>query len=83
MATIRAKHYGETEERLTKDPVVIQMADELRGAWAGLKADFTHEGGAPNFEFMMRANEEYRNRGGEDGGHIGAIATAIINILEG
>lgn len=82
MATIRAKHYDETEQRLTKDPIVRQMASEL--PWNDLKERFTHESGEPNFDFMMRANETYRERGGNDEGplHIGAIATAIIMIFE-
>ena len=81
MATIRAAHYGETEERLTKDPIVIAMASDL--PWNELKERFTHESGEPTFDFMMRANQTYRDRGGKDGGHIGAIATAIIMIIEG
>ena len=77
MATIRAKHYGETEERLTKDPIVIEMANELP---MEILKDFLHESGSPNSDLMMRANHEYRERGGEDGGHIGAIAHAILMI---
>ena len=80
MATIRAAHYDETEARLMKDPIVIQLASEL--PWNELKERFTHESGEPNFDFMMRTNEEYRNRGGKDGGHIGAIATSIINLID-
>ena len=82
MATIRAAHYGETERALTEDPIVRQMASEL--PWNELKERFTHDDGEPNFDFMMIANEEYRNRGGEFDGplHIGAIATAIVMIFD-
>ena len=82
MATIRAAHYSETEQALTQDPIVRQLASQL--PWNELKERFTHDNGAPNFDFMMRANEAYHERGGEFDGplHIGAIATAIIMIIE-
>ena len=82
MASIRAAHYGETEQALTNDSIVRQTASQL--PWNELKEQFTHGNGEPTFEFMMRANETYRERGGEFDGplHIGAIATAIIMIIE-
>jgi hypothetical protein len=77
---IQASHYSETETRLTGDPVVIAMAQELHQA--GMTFDvLTHPGGSPKFDFMMRANDEYRDRGGQDGGHIGAVPTAVLTVL--
>lgn len=43
-------------------------------------AGLTHESGTPRYEFMLRANAEYRARGGTDGGHIGAIAEAPLTL---
>ena len=79
MAVIKAKHYGETEARLAKDPIVKEMAKGL----AGVPMDeMVHEDGeTPRFEFMQAANAEYRERGGEDGGHIGAVANALLKVL--
>jgi hypothetical protein len=80
MAVIRAAHYGEVEARLMKDPIVIAMAKGL----AGVPVDqMVHPGfdGTPRFEFMQAANREYRERGGQDGGHIGAVAHALLNLL--
>ena len=79
MATIAAKHYAETEERLTKDPIVVSMANQL--SYNELVGSFLHSDGHPTFDFMQRANESYRSFGGEDVGHIGAIANAIIKLI--
>jgi len=79
MATIKAAHYGETEARLRKDPIVIALASEI--PWNELNDRFLDSNSEPNFDFMMRANEAYRARGGEDGGHIGAIAAAIVSLV--
>jgi len=75
MATIRAAHYDETEKTYTEDPIVIQMASEIPD---DLIDGFTHDNGSANHQFMMMANHEYGNRGGEVHGHIGAIAAAIL-----
>ncbi|QDM57665.1 hypothetical protein SEA_GROUPTHINK_85 [Mycobacterium phage Groupthink] len=80
MAVIEAKHYEETRQRLSKDPLVIALAEEIRGL---PREQMVHEdSGTPRFEFMQAANREYRRRGGTDGGHIGAIAEAVIRILD-
>ncbi|AGM61600.1 hypothetical protein SEA_SOILDRAGON_85 [Mycobacterium phage SoilDragon] len=80
MAVIEAKHYEETRQRLTKDPIVIALSEEIRGL---PREQMVHEDSdTPRFEFMQAANREYRRRGGTDGGHIGAIAEAIIRILD-
>jgi hypothetical protein len=83
MAMIRAKEYGETEERLTKDPIVIEMAHGLADTpREQLVHEADEDGEQPRFEFMMAANKEYRERGGTDGGHIGAVATALLKVLD-
>ncbi|QAY03008.1 hypothetical protein SEA_GEMMA_82 [Mycobacterium phage Gemma] len=79
MAVIESEEYEETRQRLTQDPIVIAMAEDVRN----LNRDqIAHEGGTPRFEFMQAANQEYAMRGGTDGGHIGAIAEAIIRVLD-
>jgi hypothetical protein len=80
MTVIKSKDYGETENRLMADPLVIAMAKGLKD----VPLDQMHHGEperTPLFEFMMAANAEYRKRGGKDGGHIGAVATALINLV--
>ena len=74
---IRAAHYSETEQRLAQDPIVIAMARGLAGVPT---EDLAHEDGTPRFEFMQAANRTYRQRGGTDGGHIGAVARALLNL---
>lgn len=89
MSVIQAAHYGETERRLAKDPIVIAMAKGL----ADVPRDqLVHDGAddrtvgtgqpTPRFEFMQSANAEYRERGGKDGGHIGAVAHALLLVLD-
>lgn len=80
MTVIRSADYDETEKRLAQDPIVIDMA----GGLAGVKReDMVHANGTPRFEFMLGANTEYRDRGGTDGGHIGAVAHALLIVLDG
>lgn len=81
MTVIKAAHYDETEKRLAQDPIIIDMAGGLKGV---ARADLVHEDGTtPRFEFMLGANTEYRDRGGTDGGHIGAVAHALLIVLDG
>ena len=79
MAVIQAAHYGETEARLLEDPIVIELASEI--PWNELNDRFLNNDMEPNFDFMMRANQAYSDRGGKDGGHIGAIANAIVALV--
>ena len=44
--------------------------------------ELADELGVPRHEFMLAANDEYRKRGGTDSGHIGAIAIAILALLD-
>jgi hypothetical protein len=79
MAVIRAAHYGETEARLMEDPIVIAMAMGLADV---PRKELAHDGGeTPRFEFTQSANAEYRARGGQDGGHIGAVSAALLKLL--
>lgn len=79
MGVLEAAHYQETRERLAKDPIVIGMAATIT---ADMIPEITHEAGHPVFEFMLPANDEYAKRGGTDGGHIGAVAEAILMIVK-
>ena len=42
MTTIKASHYGEDEKRLMQDPIIIEMADDLRKGQVA-KEDFFHQ----------------------------------------
>jgi hypothetical protein len=80
MTVIRSKDYGETEDRLMADPIVIAMSKGLKD----VALDQMHHGEperTARFEFMQAANAEYRKRGGKDGGHMGAVANALINLV--
>lgn len=74
---LRATHYAETEQRLKTDPVIQQMAQEVQRSGEP-QSQFAHENGTPRHGFMCSANERYRALGGTDGGHLGAIATAVL-----
>lgn len=75
---IEARHYQETRNRLKQDPIVLELASELWAGMVGLQEEeFYHEDGTPTAWFMGAATAEYRRRGGEDGGHLGAVAEAL------
>lgn len=79
MHVIEAAHYEETRQRLAADPIVKGMAKGL----ANVPRDqMVHDSGTPRFEFMLAANVEYHARGGKDTGHIGAVAEALLRLLE-
>lgn len=78
MTVIESEDYEHTRQRLMKDPIVIAMAKGLANE---PKSSLQHHLGTPRFDFMMAANKEYRERGGTDGGHIGAIAEALLRLI--
>jgi len=81
---IRAAHYGETEKRLESDPIVVQMATDLVVGIVGGQVTldrFTDSGDGPTHEFMLMANRTYRDQGGTDGGHLGAVPTATLTVV--
>lgn len=75
--TLRAAHYAETEQRLLHDPIVQQMAQDVMAS-GDPQSEYTHPNGTQTHGFMGAANERYRQLGGTDGGHLGAIATAVL-----
>lgn len=78
MSGIEAEHYGETRARLVADPIIQQMAHELRDMDV---AELVHASGTPRHEFMMAALREWQTRGGDGNTHIGGPAEAILEIL--
>jgi hypothetical protein len=83
IAVIESPEYEATRQRLVEDPIVKALAAELSSGIAEghtTKADMLHDDGAPRFEMMQRCNAEYARRGGVAGGHIGAVAEAIVRI---
>lgn len=80
---IESPEYEATRQRLAEDPIVRTLAAELTAGIAEghtTMAALVHAGGSPRFEMMQRCNAEYARRGGSDGGHIGAVAEAIVRI---
>jgi hypothetical protein len=87
---IYSDDYDKNYKALSEEQAVIDMANDISnyshkqfGRWiapGGL--ELTHEGGHPTFEFMMLSNKEYHARGGQNNESIGAVAHAIINLLE-
>lgn len=83
VGVIESEQYATTRTRLTQDPIVREMAAEL---YAGIRdgkvtsESLFHDDGSPRFELMQRTNAQYAARGGQAGGHIGAIAEAIVQI---
>lgn len=73
-----AAHYGEARRRLVNDPIVRSMADGVRVVKRNV---IQHENGTPRFEFMQAANDTYARRGGTYRAHLGAVAEAILMIL--
>lgn len=79
---IRAAHYGETEDRLTNDPIVQRMARDLHGIGVRPEEIAWEDGeGTVRHEWSLRINSGYRQLGGTDGGHIGAVPTAVLRNL--
>jgi hypothetical protein len=80
MTVIESADYEQARQRFMKDPIVMAMAKGLKGVPV---TEIAHEGSkTPKFEFMQAANREYQSRGGKDAAHIGAIAEALIRLLE-
>lgn len=79
MTAIRSKDYDVAEQLLVNDPIVHAMAAGL------VKEDrdsLAHPGGTPRHEFMGTANREYDRRGGQHHAHIGAVAHALLQLLD-
>lgn len=70
MTVIRAAHYDEAIAALKADPVVIGMTATIDASIDCTKS-----------EFMLAANKVYADRGGKLPGHIGAVASAIAQLV--
>lgn len=77
--TIEAEKYRETRAALAEDPIIQALATELPPDW---RLQFTHGGtdDQPNYNFMCRALDEYKRRGGTIKTHIGGPAEAVIAV---
>jgi len=84
VVVIESADYEQTRQRLMKDQIVIDMAKGLKNVPL---SEMVHNDDpddprpTPRFEFMQAANKEYVERGGTDGGHIGAIAEALLRLI--
>jgi hypothetical protein len=80
VSTLRARHYDENVNRLKADPIVIAMAEGLRGI---PMSDLCHDDGGARHEFMMAANREYMKRAGHGAeAHIGGVSEALLALLK-
>jgi len=77
MTVIEGAQYETTRRELMEDPLIQQMAQSIPIEALPL---ITHEDGTPHLDFMIKANRRYRDLGGTRGGHIGAVAEAILRI---
>jgi hypothetical protein len=84
MAVLESADYAKSRQRLIADPIVRAMAVGLnRDKSLSYKA-LIHEDGTPRMDFMLGANSEYAKRAGhEANAHIGAVAEALLLVLEG
>jgi hypothetical protein len=62
MTPIEADHYREEVKRLKKDPIVIEMADELWNAPQEVKDKFWNHDAEPTAYMMGSVNARYRRR---------------------
>jgi len=85
MAVIEGPDYETSRQRLANDPVVIEMAEEMKADpnLNKVLATLTHDDGKPNFKFIQAANREYERRGGRGADFIGDIATVILRLING
>ena len=79
-AVILAPHYREVVIELVNNEIIQDMARGIKNVPI---ERITHDDGEPRFEFMMVANDMFRNRGGSTKGsqHIGAVAEALLKLL--
>jgi hypothetical protein len=89
---IESGDYERNRKSLMKEQIVIDMANDIsnyaykdgKQVKVGPTGDtLTHISGEPTFEFMMSANTEYHRRGGHNNESIGAVANAILRLLNG
>ncbi len=73
VTVIESPEYQREVEMLKADPIVRQMALEIKGDVA------SHECGG--HEFMLCANAEYRQRGGNKSITLGGVPRAIKSLL--
>lgn len=84
---ITSDRYQQVEKALSEDPIIAEMAKEIQdGIEAGhvSQSNFVHsDGSTPRWEFMQRALDEYKKRGGTIESHIGGPARAVLAIVTG
>lgn len=74
---IESDEYRQEVEELKKDPIIIEMYNELPAAY------YNVIGFLDSFQFMVRSAQEYRDRGGNPIGRtIGGPAKAIKALHE-
>lgn len=81
MDTTESGAYAAAVQTLRKDPVIIAMAQGLRGV---PREEITSADGSPASAFMNVANDEYNQRGGKYEGPkpLGAVGRAVLSLLD-
>lgn len=88
---LEGREYGETRERLMREPIIQTMANEMIDGVEnhGLSlGDLFHvapgvkaEAWTCRMEFMSRSLDEYKKRGGQVPCHIGGVAESIQRLM--
>jgi hypothetical protein len=73
ITVIESSDYVREVQVLTEDPIVVQMALEIRGDVSFQEID--------SHNFMSAANAEYRARGGTQNQTLGGVPRAIKSLL--
>lgn len=80
MGAIRAKHYGEEEQRLMETDAVKEMAKDIQeGIALGKITDWDTD----SFGWLQRCNARYQKVTGDYGAHLGAVQAAVNNLMKG
>ncbi len=81
MIALESREYGEARAVLVAETIVQDMHMGLLMGGTTVE-ELTHGDGTPQMTFMMAANNEYTKRGGTNLAHIGAVAEALLILMQ-
>lgn len=76
VATILGSRYEREIEKLAKDPIIVEMAKEVKAS------PYASEFSNYQFRFMGSANKEYHKRGGKNSETLGGVVRAVTKLLK-